>query len=549
MTNIVCYASDGSVLEYYYQWSVDQSLIIKGADTSLAPVFYFSNVKFNTAFIVNPEIREDSLVVTVPNILLQHPFPIIIDADYSVNSKSDFSLRIPVMPKAKPGDYVYNDNSGSGGGSGDSGSTIQIADNLTTNSSVVALAASQGVVLKSMIDGISGGIDGDTFVLVQEDEPEDKSVLWVDTNESGDSIQDIVNAALNQAKESGQFDGADYVLTETDKNEIAEIVSDLFGKPEDGGSVDLIGYATEQWVRDEFQEKGNYLTAVPDGYAKISDIPTSPEDIGAQPKGDYLLKTDITVQSVNGKTGMVQLNASDVGALPDSTTIPIVPTTVSSFDNDAGYLTKTNVLSEIGVTVTSDELNCMDGIKHNVQAQLDERALSSHDHSASDITSGTLPIVNGGTDANTAAGALRNLGAVSKAGDEMTGTLTVPTAVQAKGDGWVMFKCIDNTYEELGGMFCAEGTQNTALYQKKKGAYSEFYWLPPSTDNGTDKSYTILTSKQPVTIAQGGIGASNGATGLKNLLAAGYTVLSSYQYGTEFPASAPDGTIFFKKVT
>ena len=47
------------------------------------------------------------------------------------------------------------------------------------------------------------------------------------------------------------------------------------------------------------------------------------------------------VNSVNGKTGDVTLNASDVGALPSDTPIPTVPTNVSAFNNDAGYITKT----------------------------------------------------------------------------------------------------------------------------------------------------------------------------------------------------------------
>ena len=45
------------------------------------------------------------------------------------------------------------------------------------------------------------------------------------------------------------------------------------------------------------------------------------------------------VASVNGQTGAVVLDADDVGALPDTTVIPTVPTNVSAFNNDAGYLT------------------------------------------------------------------------------------------------------------------------------------------------------------------------------------------------------------------
>ena len=63
----------------------------------------------------------------------------------------------------------------------------------------------------------------------------------------------------------------------------------------------------------------------------------------AQPKGDYVLKEELqntTVVSVNGKVGEVDLTAYDIGALPDTTIIPEVPTNISAFNNDAGYLTE-----------------------------------------------------------------------------------------------------------------------------------------------------------------------------------------------------------------
>lgn len=52
-----------------------------------------------------------------------------------------------------------------------------------------------------------------------------------------------------------------------------------------------------------------------------------------------------------------------------------------------------------------------------------------------------------------------------------------------------------------------------------------------------------------VPIKNGGTGSNNGATGLANLFAAGYTVLSSYQYGDTLPEAGVPGRIFFKKVS
>ena len=72
----------------------------------------------------------------------------------------------------------------------------------------------------------------------------------------------------------------------------------------------------------------------------IDEHAASPEQIEAAVAA-YLEEHPIPapVTSVNSKTGDVVLSASDVGALPDDTVIPTVPTNVSAFTNDAGYLT------------------------------------------------------------------------------------------------------------------------------------------------------------------------------------------------------------------
>lgn len=65
-------------------------------------------------------------------------------------------------------------------------------------------------------------------------------------------------------------------------------------------------------------------------------------NIGAQPAGNYALKSEIPsvpVQSVNGKTGAVSLSASDVGALPNTTKIP---STLSDLSTDSTHRTVTD---------------------------------------------------------------------------------------------------------------------------------------------------------------------------------------------------------------
>lgn len=72
------------------------------------------------------------------------------------------------------------------------------------------------------------------------------------------------------------------------------------------------------------------------------------------------------------------------------------------------------------------------------------------------------------------------------------------------------------------------------------------------------KSQTSITSVGTVTsgtwnataiaLTKGGTGATSGSVGLKNLFAAGNTILSSYQYGSSLPSAGNTGRLFFKTV-
>ena len=62
---------------------------------------------------------------------------------------------------------------------------------------------------------------------------------------------------------------------DVDPEEIKKIVDEyLEENPPAGGNVDLTGYATEEYVQEYAQPKGEYLTEVPSGYAQKSEIPT-----------------------------------------------------------------------------------------------------------------------------------------------------------------------------------------------------------------------------------------------------------------------------------
>ena len=129
-------------------------------------------------------------------------------------------------------------------------------------------------------------------------------------------------------------------FTEEDVSEIVERVVDNIPETD----VDLEGYATEQWVSDKYQVKGNYLTEVPEEYAKSSEIPTKPEDIGAQPAGEYLTSIPdgyATQEYVKNKIAEASLSGGEVD-LSGYATKEELPTKISQLENDKNYLTSYN---------------------------------------------------------------------------------------------------------------------------------------------------------------------------------------------------------------
>lgn len=208
-----------------------------------------------------------------------------------------------------------------------------------------AAAAAQEVAAEIQRRADSGEFDGAQGPVGPAGEKGDKGDKG-DTGAKGDTGEQGPIGPEGPAGPAGA-DGEDYVLTEADKDYIADLVAERVdvsleldttltrrGVPADakavgdalenvggkayvqdtepaqmevgefwynpdeagGGSADLTGYATEAWVQEGYQPKGDYLTEQDlSGYAKSEDIPTKPSDIGAQPAGNYATKDEIPV--------------------------------------------------------------------------------------------------------------------------------------------------------------------------------------------------------------------------------------------------------------
>ena len=116
------------------------------------------------------------------------------------------------------------------------------------------------------------------------------------------------------------------------------------------------------------------------------------------------VKTTSTVTSTSGLT-----------ACPIISGVPYYKDTNTKYSLSSFGITATAAeLNKLdGCTATVTELNYVDGVTSNIQTQLNGKAASSHNHSASNITSGTLPITRGGTGATSASAARTALGAAA----------------------------------------------------------------------------------------------------------------------------------------
>lgn len=204
-----------------YQWETGRKLKIIPLRGMRVDSVHISNYGDKTALVVKPREENGAYIADIPNILLQDDRSIAV---YSVNVSKDKTETLrecvfSIQKRAKPSDYIY------------------------TETEVFTYKALEERLKKLEENGIGEDQVADAVKDYLEQNPieeADPSVPeWAKQPEkpeysadevgalSKDALQDGVNLALQQAKESGVFDGKDgndYILTESDKKEIADMI-------------------------------------------------------------------------------------------------------------------------------------------------------------------------------------------------------------------------------------------------------------------------------------------------------------------------------------
>lgn len=121
MYEVPCLDLNGDTINRFYQWDIDQKIVInlEGCDVNYlknAPEVHFCNSSRKEALVVRSTVsNHDTITVDVPNVLLQEACPLLVyvyltDADDSSSQKTILYSEIPVRKRAKPSDYLYVEN-------------------------------------------------------------------------------------------------------------------------------------------------------------------------------------------------------------------------------------------------------------------------------------------------------------------------------------------------------------------------------------------------------------------------------------------------------
>lgn len=182
MGKILCYDSFDRVLNYFYQWDINQTIKIKGISPETVTEIHFCAHGDDMAMLVNPSLTDDYITVGIPNILLQQHSPIFI---YLYQASEDSGktihlIQVPVKARPKPSNYVYTET--------------EVLNYVTLDERVSALERLGGYGDKSVVWTINGK-SGDVILTPEDIGALPKNAAVVNALSNLD-IENLINSVV-----------------------------------------------------------------------------------------------------------------------------------------------------------------------------------------------------------------------------------------------------------------------------------------------------------------------------------------------------------------
>ena len=447
-----------------------------------------------------------------------------------------------------------------------------IVNNLTTSSASKVLSAAQGVAIKSLIDALQSELDSHTHAIADvsglQSALDGKAASSHGTHVSYSTTAPVMDGTASVGSASTVARSDHKHPTDTSRASKSEF---------EGHTADSIVHITST-------ERTNWNAA-----KTHSDSSHAPSDAEKNQNAFSNVKVGTTTIAADTTTDTLTLVGSNVTITPDATNDKVTFSVADGTTSAKGVVQLTNSTSSTSTTTAAtpssvksayDLANTAKSAAATAQATADSKANASHGNHvpATQTANNAIFLRNDNTWATVTPA---NIGAVPTSrtvnGKALSGNISLTASDIGVVDWFGSATSIPadsdlDTYTTIGKYSAVNDatvktlvncpvTSNFVLYVYKRASSSVNQLImsrtgihmrgnnSPGTWSAWKASLNADSDGGALAITKGGTGATNGATGLANLFAAGNTVLSSYQYGDTLPSSASEGTMFFKKAT
>ena len=291
-----------------------------------------------------------------------------------------------------------------------------IINNLTTNVTNKPLSAAQGVEIKRLIDALDSALDTHDANTTKHITSTERT-NWNAAKTHADSAHAPSDAQKNQNAFSNVKVGSTTIAADTTTDTLTLEGSNVTITPDATNDKVTIAVADATTSAKGVVQLSDSVTSDSSTTAATSYSVRAAHKLAGQAYDLANSKADYTHNHTVSQIGDLTVSASELNYMDGVTSnvqaqldgkqssITGGASTIASSNLTANRALVSNANGKVGVSlVTATELGYLDGVTSNIQDQLDDKAAYSHNHSAAHITSGIMDAARLPDASETAAG-------------------------------------------------------------------------------------------------------------------------------------------------